>query len=428
MSFREINFDGLIGPSHNYGGLSLGNLASAANAGSVARPRQAALQGLAKMRRLMELGLTQGFIPPQPRPDIGFLRALGFAGGDEAVCAAAWRADPALLRNAMSASSMWTANAATVSPALDTADGRCHLTVANLSSMAHRSIEADDTLRLLGRIFCDKRRFAAHPPVPAWFGDEGAANHMRMATMHGEPGIELFVYGERESGAFPARQNRRASEAVARLHGLAPERTYFARQSAAAIEAGAFHNDVVAVANEHVLFAHEQAFEDKAKLYAFITDTFPSAIIVEVPANRVSLEQAIRSYLFNSQLVSLPEGGMALVVPAETQESAPVKQWLDEFIAGNNLVHRLEVLDVRESMRNGGGPACLRLRVVVDEEALAAIDQRFILNEARWEALHRVVEHHWPERIAPDDLGLPETWRTCREARAALCRDMGLDS
>lgn len=417
----EVNFDGLIGPTHNYAGLSLGNVASATNAGAISRPRDAALQGLGKMRRLMELGLVQGFLPPQERPDVAWLRQLGFMGEDAEVCAQAWRADPALLRNASSASAMWTANAATVSPAWDTASGRCEMTAANLATMPHRSIEGPQTARLLRTIFADERHFSVHDPLPACFGDEGAANHMRMAPSHGAPGVEIFVFGERrEDGRFPARQDRRASMAVARRHGLDPDRTFFAQQSHAAIQAGAFHNDVVAVANEDVLFAHEQAFEDRNALYAFISGRLRRATVIEAPADRISLDEAIRSYLFNSQLVTLPEGGMALIVPAECQESGPVRLWLEEVLAGGGPIRRVEVMNVRESMRNGGGPACLRLRVCLAPEVLAAVDPRFLLDERRWEALHRVVEARWPEAISPADLGARELWETAREARRAL--------
>jgi len=424
--YREINFDGLIGPTHNYGGLSLGNVASSSNAGQVSRPRAAALQGLTKMRACMDLGLLQGFLLPHDRPDVALLRALGFGGSDAAVCAAAWTVDPALLRNAMSASAMWAANAATVSPAPDTADGRCHLSVANLSSNLHRSIEAVETQRHLRVVFPDASRFAVHPALPSPLGDEGAANHMRLCEHHGTPGVEVFVYGEQQPGGFPARQSRAASEAVARRHGLGPARTIFACQSDAAIQAGAFHNDVVAVANETALFAHEHAFDDKAALYEALLTALPGAHIIEVPAARVSLADAVTSYLFNSQLVTLPEGGMALILPGEAEANPRVWSWLQELLAGNGPIRAMHVQDVRESMRNGGGPACLRLRVVVDEAGLAAIDPHFLLNEAKWEALHRDVEANWPQTIAPDDLGDPDLWRAAWAARRALLGRLGL--
>lgn len=422
---REVNFDGLIGPSHNYAGLSFGNLASARNAGGVSSPRAAALQGLAKMRRVMDLGIPQGFLLPHARPDADWLRDLGFSGSDDEVCEAAWKSEPALLRNAMSASAMWTANAGTVSPAPDTADGRCHISVANLSTMLHRSLEAPQTLRQLQLAFADTRHFAVQGPVPAGLGDEGAANFMRLATSHGEPGLEVLVYGEQGRADFPARQHKAASAAVVRRHGLAPERTLLVCQSDAAIAAGAFHNDVVAVANETVLFTHELAFEDRAGTYAAIRKGLPHVQIIEAPAVRISLDAAIRSYLFNSQLVTLPEGGMALVLPGEVREVPEVWDWLEELVASNGPIRRLEVVEVRESMRNGGGPACLRLRVAVSDAAFAAIDPRFLLDPAKAERMAQVIETHWPERIAPEDLGDPALWRQCRAARAALLETLG---
>ena len=392
MSVREINFDGIIGPSHNYAGLSLGNLASARNAGAVSHPRAAALQGLEKMRGNIRLGLTQGILLPQWRPDVAWLTKLGTDVGD---------AEPHIRAAAMSASSMWAANAATISPASDTGDGRTHLTVANLVTMPHRSHEWPQTLAQLRIAFSDDRAFAVHEPIPAPFGDEGAANHMRLCESHDRPGVEVFVYG-RSGGAFPARQHLEASKAVARRHGLAHGRTLFVEQSEAAIAAGAFHNDVVAVANERVLFTHEQAFADRDGFYADLRKALPCVDIVEVPASAVSLDDAIKSYLFNAQLVTLPDGTMALVLPTEAQETPAVWAWLEQMIAGNGPIRQLVPVDVRQSMANGGGPACLRLRVVADP---ADIDPRFLVDEARLDGIAQIVAAYWPEDIAPDDLG-----------------------
>ena len=391
MSVREINFDGLIGPSHNYAGLSLGNLASARNAGALSHPRAAALQGIEKMRANIDLGLTQGIFLPQWRPDGRWLASLGTDVTD---------AEPHIRAAAMSASAMWAANAATVSPGADTADGRTHLTAANLVTMPHRSHEWPQTLAQLRVAFSDRDAFVVHPPVPAPFGDEGAANHMRLAPRHSEPGVEIFVYGQ-SGGPFPARQHVEASKAVARLHRLDPARALFVQQSEEAIAAGAFHNDVVAVANEHVLFAHELAFADKDRFFADLRAALPSVEIIEVPASTVSLSDAIRSYLFNAQLVSLPDGGMALILPTEAKDIAPVWTWLEGLVAGNGPIRRLIPVDVRQSMANGGGPACLRLRVVADP---ANIDPRFLVNEARLDEIGAIVARFWPEEIAPDDL------------------------
>ena len=412
MTLVEINFDGIVGPSHNYAGLSLGNIASASHRGNPSYPRAAALQGLAKMRGNMARGLAQGFLLPLPRPNEGLLARLAV---DET-------ADRALLAAAWSASSMWTANAATVSPAPDTADGRCHLTPANLSTMLHRGQEWPDTKRQLDIAFADAAHFAVHDAIPPSFGDEGAANHMRFCDGHDAPGVEVFVYG-RPGGKFPARQHEQASRAVARLHGLDHQRTVFIEQNPAAIEAGAFHNDVVAVANERVLFTHEQAFADQAGACEAIRAKFPALEVVEVPAGAVSLEEAIRTYLFNAQLLTLPTGEMALVVPEECRESAVVWSWCEAMLASNGPIRQVIPVDVRQSMANGGGPACLRLRVVADP---ATVDPRFLLDEAKAEQIEQVIAATWPEQIDPADLGNVALARDVRAARASLLETLGL--
>ena len=412
MTLVEINFDGIVGPSHNYAGLSLGNLAATAHAGEVSYPRAAALQGLGKMRGNLALGLAQGFFVPLPRPNSAWLDRLAADGAT----------DPVLLAGAWSASAMWTANAATVSPAPDTADGKCHLSVANLVSMPHRSHEWPDTLRQLRLAFAHEA-FAVHGPVPPCFGDEGAANHMRLAAAHDRPGLEVFVYG-RGGGRFPARQHEQASRVVARRHRLDPARVLFAEQSPEAIAAGAFHNDVVAVANERVLFVHERAFADPERVFAAIRAKLPEVEIVAVPDGAVSLAEAVRTYLFNAQLVTLPAGEAALVVPDEAWERPPVRGFLDRLTAGNGAIRRVIPVDVRQSMANGGGPACLRLRVVADP---ATVDPRFLLDEARAEAIEQVVRARWPEQIDPADLGSETLAREVTGARQALLARLDLE-
>ena len=416
MSLTEINFDGIVGPSHNYAGLSLGNIASASHAGDVSYPKAAALQGLAKMRGNMERGLPQGYLLPLPRPNDALTQRLAL----DAKAPAVLRAAP------WSASSMWTANAATVSPAPDTADGRCHLTPANLVTMLHRYQEWRDTKRQLDVAFADRDAFAVHDAVPATFGDEGAANHMRFCKAHDASGVEVFVYGRplsERTGQFPARQHEQASRAVARLHGLDPERTLFIEQNPEAIEAGAFHNDVVAVANERVLFTHESAFADQARAYDDIRAAFSALEIVEVADSDVSLAEAIATYLFNAQLVTLPDGTMALIVPQECRESAAVWSWCERTMAGNGPIRQIIPVDVKQSMANGGGPACLRLRVVAEP---AKVDSRFMLGERSFETIAACIERHWPEQIDPSDLGSGSLSQSVVSARLALLEALDL--
>ncbi len=410
---REINFDGIIGPSHNYAGLSLGNIASATNAGAASQPRAAALQGVEKMRANLRLGLAQGFFMPLDRPNKNWLTALATDMAS---------AEPHIRAAAFSASAMWAANAATVSPAPDTGDGKCHLSAANLLTMPHRSHEWHGTLAQLNLAFADSRHFAVHGPVPPPFGDEGAANFMRLCPSHGEAGIEIFVYGK-AGGRFPARQHIESSKAIARAHRLDSTKTMFVQQSEVAIAAGAFHNDVVAVANERVLFTHEQAFEYPEQTYADIKRLMPEAEIVIVPADRVSLADAIQSYLFNAQLVTLPTGGMALILPSEAQSNSRVWEWLSEMVEGNGPIRELVPVDVRQSMANGGGPACLRLRVVADP---ATVDARFLADEGKLDKISEVIAAHWPKEIAPDQLADPALVEQVRQARLALLECCGL--
>src|SRR5882724_1501120 len=332
MPAYEVNFDGLVGPTHNYSGLSRGNLASTAHRGTPSNPRKAARQGLAKMKWLADLGVHQAILPPHERPSICTLRSFGFAGSDAQILRAAAKQAPDLLAACCSASNMWVANAATVAPGVDTADGRVHFTPANLSSKFHRSIEAVQTTRTLRSIFHDETWFVVNDPIPGSCqnGDEGAANHTRFTAAHGKPGLHFFVYGHSAAGdhtlspqQFQSRQALEASRGVARLNRLDPNSIYFAQQNPAAIDAGVFHNDVISLGNENIFLYHEQAFTETEKTIEKLSRQFASMnngaelVAIKVPASRVSLQDAVRSYLFNSQLVTLGKGRMAFIAPVD---------------------------------------------------------------------------------------------------------------
>ena len=425
MNALEANLDGLVGPTHNYAGLSPGNLASQANFGAVANPRAAALQGLAKMKRLADMGLPQFVLPPQPRPEIGFLRAVGFTGSDAKVNEDAWRIAPALAGAAWSASCMWAANAATVTPSADSGDGRLHFTPANLLSNLHRSLEPPHTRAALRRIFADESRFAVHASLPAQphFADEGAANHVRLCSEHGAPGVNLFVHGrdafEGWTGRFPARQTREAFEAVARRHGV--HRPVHLRQNPSAIEAGAFHNDVVCVGALDTLFYHQAAFADPAAMRAQVRAAVEGLFepqFVEVAEAELPLADAVSSYLFNSMLVQLPgEARLTLVAPVDVAEHPRARAVAERLAASNGPIGRVEYVDVRESMRNGGGPACLRLRVVMTPVELAAANPAYRLDERLHARLSDLIARRYRDRLAPEDLADPAM---IEESRAAL--------
>ena len=416
MSAQEANFDGLIGPTHNYGGLSEGNLASAGNAGLVSRPKEAALQGLAKMRALHDAGLWQGVLPPQQRPYLPAIRAVGYSGSDKDVYESVWRTDSRLARNMLSASAMWAANAATVSPSPDTKEGQLNLTPANLSTMLHRSIEHEQTGRALKAAF----PFAAvHDALPmqSVFADEGAANHVRLCAERGGQGLELFVYGregfvQNEGDTkFPARQTLKSVQAIARRHGLDPSRTVFAKQSKSAIDAGAFHNDVVCVGAKETLFFHELAFADTAKMKADVAAAAKGIFtpnFVEVPLSQVPIADAIKAYLFNSMLVQFPaDDRLTLIAPLETQENDATRQYCETLTAGNGPIGRVDFVDVRQSMRNGGGPACLRLRVTLTQAEWAQVNSGQKFTPELHSKLDDWVNKHYRDTLAPEDLTDP---------------------
>lgn len=437
MTALEVNFDGLVGPTHNYAGLSYGNVASQQHRAATANPKMAALQGLDKMQTLSDLGLVQGLLPSHERPHLPTLRALGFSGNDAAVLERAGNAAPHLLAAAASASAMWTANAATVSSSADTADGRLHMTTANLNAKLHRTIEGPGTTRALRAIFANPDHFCIHDALPntPHLGDEGAANHTRLCAGFGDPGVELFVYGQQafspdapKPARFPARQSLDASLAVARLHGLKPERVVLAQQNPAVIDQGVFHNDVIAVGNRNVLLYHEEAFLNTEAVLDEIREKLTGAELIPlcVRSEHVSVADAVSTYLFNSQLVSLNETEMALVVPGECERHAQVWATLEQLQSDpGNPISRVLVMDLNQSMRNGGGPACLRLRVVMTEAERAALTVGLITPPLLAE-LRTWVETHYRDRLTQADLADPQLLLESRTALDELTTLLGL--
>lgn len=418
----EVNFDGIIGPTHNYGGLSYGNTASELNRFKMSNPREAALQGLDKMKFLADMGIRQAVLPPQERPFLPVLRELGFSGSDHSIIKNVYREDPELLLAISSSASMWAANAATVSPSFDSSDERLHITPANLISKFHRSIEMATTSRVLKAIFRGPEEFVLHDSLPAstYFADEGAANHTRFCASHDKGGVQLFVYG-REAfttnshapKTYPARQSFEASAAIARMHQLDPSRVIYARQHPDAIDAGAFHNDVVSVGNQNVFLFHEQAFLDKDRVISEIREKVAKVchtdmIFLEVNANDISLKDAVSSYFFNSQLITKPDGTMVLIAPEECHENTTIKAYIEKLLAsGKNPIKEVHYFNLKQSMENGGGPACLRLRIVMTKEEIAAAHQGVFLTEDLYHKLKGWVMKHYRDHLEIKDLADP---------------------
>lgn len=430
MNVYELNIDGLVGPTHHYGGLSTGNVASTRNALHIANPAAAAIQGIQKMRLLHGLGLKQAIMPPHPRPNISLLKQLGFSGHQQQILDKAKQTAPELLSACFSASNMWTANAATVSPSIDTADHRVHFTAANLITNLHRHQEAFFSRYLLERLFDNHHYFYHHPPLPDTLitRDEGAANHNRLCKTHRHAGIHLFTYNQQMLPSenlfpkpikYPARQTRESSEAIARSHLLNPNHVIFAQQNPEIVDLGVFHNDVVAVANESLLFLHEEAWLNQQHILKTLSSKTDGMLqIIEIQKKQLSIADAIHCYLFNSQLVTLPQHNMALIAPTECEQNPVVNHLIQDIIASNdNPINQVYYLNLKQSMKNGGGPACLRLRVVLNEDELAAMHQGILITDPLLDALETWVKKYYRTELQENDLNDPSL---ITESHAAL--------
>lgn len=415
MKGYELNVDGLVGTTHNYAGLGIGNVASIKNAHAIANPKQAALQGLEKMRFLHELGLKQAFFPPHLRPNLELLHNLGFTGDIPKQLKSACNFHPKLLAAVYSASSMWAANTATTSTSFDTLDGKVHFTVANLIKNLHRHHESQFAHKLLKMTFPDEKKFVHHKVLPrtSTFSDEGAANHSRLCKNHYEQGLNIFTYGSSALNnkkyypkKFPARQTVEAQKIIAQNHQIKPRLSLFIQQNPYAIDMGVFHNDVIAVANEYLLLLHEKAFVNQKKVLADIVNMVDfEPYIIEIKEKDLSIQDAVDSYLFNSQIVTLPDNSMLLLAPIECEQNDNIKNiihnWLND---SKNPIQKVQYFDLKQSMQNGGGPACLRLRVVLTPDELQSINQNMLLNDKVFQNLKEWIHKHYRDKLTDHDL------------------------
>lgn len=414
----EVNFDTLVGPTHNYSGLAQDNLASVRNENIVSNPKEAALQGLKKMKLIADLGIKQVVLPPQERPLIHALEQLGFSGSEESILTTSSKENSHLLSACSSSAYMWTANAAICTPSLDSLDRKFHITPANLVSEFHRTIETPNRALLFKSIFKNNSFFTVHPPLKAsgTLADEGAANHTRLCPTHAHQGLHFFVYGRRalnstipHTSRFYPRQTLEALKAIARFHQIPSSHTFFAEQNPEAIDAGVFHNDVICVGNENILLYHEKAFLDTELVVGDLKKLYHSLfnqklICIEVPNTKVSLGEAVKTYLFNSQLVTTPNNKKTLIIPIECESSPSVKSFLQELLQNYPEIETIRSVDLTQSMQNGGGPGCLRLRVVLTKEELQALPQSIFLNDELYQKLTTWINKHYREKLYPSDL------------------------
>lgn len=438
-SVWEVNFDCLVGPTHHFGGLSLGNISSTNNKWRRSSPKRAALQGLEKMRFLTKAGFKQCVLPPHKRPHYPSLKRLGFAASTPKDLAFIYERTPELFSSACSSSFMWAANAATVSPKSDSKDHKTHITPANLVTMFHREIEASFSTKVFRKIFYNEDLFTVHDSLPAHdlFSDEGAANHNRLSKSHSVQGLQIFVYGklgsmfETPTKIYPARQSSLAGLAVARLHALLPDYFMNIAQNPLAIDAGAFHNDVVCVVNEHIMLCHEMAFLHQKQVLGDIKERYQrlyeqEPCIIEISARELPLADAVSSYLFNSQLLTKADGKMLLFAPSECLKNEKARHAIDRIVYEHNPIDEVQYFDISESMANGGGPACLRLRIPLDAEELQGMAQGVILSDELFARLEKIIQTHYRDSLSLPDFFDKEFLESSKYALDEIAQALGL--
>lgn len=423
----EVQIDSLVGPTHIYGGLAFGNIASLKNKLKRSNPQAAALQGLEKMKLVHDLGVPQVILPPHPRPHMAALRNLGFYGSEQKILEEVYKKSPELLLSTSSQSAMWTANCATVSPSVDTSDGKVHITPANLSSYLHRALETSFSALVLKRIFFDSRYFVHHPALFSCSDlyDEGAANHTRFVV--GKKSLHFFVYGRGKSARrmpskYPARQTREAQEAIARRHLLDPGKVVYAQQKPEVIDQGVFHNDVIAVGHEDLLLVHEEAYVNQAHVLHELRSHLPLDIVTIRSAD-LSVKDAVKSYIFNSQILTTPRGERVIICPSEVLKVKAAKRVVESLPFDRKLF-----ISLNQSMRNGGGPACLRLRLPLNQKELDSALASVFFTDALYEKLKRIILDTYPESLCLEDLLSPAFRRRVRLAENKISQTLGLQN
>lgn len=444
LMLTEINIDTLVGPTHHFGGLGVGNIASQLHAYRTSRPREAALEGLRKAALIASLGVPQYLFLPPARPRLNWLKELGLGVDSSEQLSAALHTAPRAFSAAFSSAFMWAANMATVSAACDCRDRRLHITPANLISSWHRAGEAAERISDLNRLLGSLDNCTLHPPlspiVP--LRDEGAANHMRLCEATGKIGFNIFVYGDDSQldfhdWKFLPRQTLDACQAIARRHQLDPQRTFFLQQHPAAISAGVFHNDVIAASLGSLLIHHELAFRDAERQLQRLDESFRQAtgtplLRIEIQSSDLPLDAAVRSYFFNSQIVT-PRGPatsshsprMVLISPRQCSKIASTQRLIERLIASSeNPIEEVHYVSLEQSMAGGGGPACLRLRVPLAQGEIERLPSQLRLGPRLEERLAAAIERWYPESLELADLCDPAYARELSQVSINLQKEL----
>jgi succinylarginine dihydrolase len=117
-----------------------------------------------------------------------------------------------------------------------------------------------------------------------------------------------------------------------------------------------------------------------------------------------------------------------LVAPVECSDHAVVSDYLARLTDGRGPIKDVATFDLKQSMRNGGGPACLRLRVDLAPDERAAVRANVFLDDALAAALEGWIVTHYRDRLAPEDLSDPALLDESRRALDELTQLLRLGS
>ena len=118
---------------------------------------------------------------------------------------------------------------------------------------------------------------------------------------------------------------------------------------------------------------------------------------------------------------------MVLLAPQECQTSESVQSFFSKLLEDKNQpIRKIIYQDLQESMQNGGGPACLRLRIVLNKNELAEMHQPVLLTDSLYQKLVQWVEKHYRDHLTPDDLADPQLLQEGRQALDELSQILQL--
>ncbi len=411
MKHKQIFVDGIIGPTYHYGGMAVGNVLSQAHKHQESYPKKAALEGLEKMNQVRQLGCLQYVLPPLCKDVDRLLSLWGYEQGDmTSRLKALGYAHPYYLSALFSGASAWVANSCHITPSCDALDGICHITPANLVSCFHRHLDVDGYRDFLHQLFLNDELFQIYDPLPVVYTDEGMANTIRLSGGN-ELGLYLHVYGktlsQRFTRTFPARQTKEAFDRICYTHKR--QDSMDIQQSPFAIDAGVFHNDVIAFGSHNLLVLHEHAFDNQVDVLNSITDRYQSKYgeplhVYEVSNEVLSLDEAVHTYFFNSQLILVEKNTFHLLIPSRAMSHSGVKKSLKRLSKLKGLSITVHEVSCEESIKNGGGPACLRFFSVLNKAEHKAINSKFLLTDEMYEQWFQFIQTHYPDTLSFDDL------------------------